>query len=210
MEPIRVLLADDQQLLRDGLAAILAAEPDLAVVGSCGSGEEALETARRVRPQVVLLDVRMPGMGGVEAARLLKRQHPDTAVVILTTFDDDAYVVESLRAGAVAYLLKDLPAQELVDAVRLVHRGGALIPPAIAAKVLGELRAPRPDPLTPREREILSLLARGLSNREIAAALFLSEGTVKNHISRLYGKLHLRDRVQAVLYAVEQGLLPRG
>ncbi|MDA8066619.1 MAG: response regulator transcription factor [Thermaerobacter sp.] len=210
MEPIRVLLVDDQQLLRDGLAAILAAEPDLAVVGSCGNGEEALEAARRMHPQVVLLDVRMPGMGGVEAARLLKREHPDTAVVILTTFDDDAYVVESLRAGAVAYLLKDLPAQELVDAVRLVHRGGALIPSAIAAKVLGELRSPCPDPLTPREREILSLLARGLSNREIAAQLFLSEGTVKNHISRLYAKLHLRDRVQAVLYAVEQGLLPRG
>ncbi|GBD29291.1 Transcriptional regulatory protein LiaR [bacterium HR32] len=208
---IRLLLADDQVLFRQGLRTILESEPDLEVVGEAGDGLEAVELARTRQPDVVLMDVRMPRMDGVEATRRI-RKAGGPQVVILSTYDDDELVFEALRVGAAGYLLKDFPAEELVKAIRTVHHGGGiLIPPPIAAKVVAELRRSRGgaaphEPLTAREEEILGLVARGLSNREVAEALHLSEGTVKNALSRIYAKLGARDRTQAALWAVEHGL----
>lgn len=215
---IRVLLCDDQRLFRDGLRTILEAEDDFAVVGEAGDGREAVDLAFRVRPDLVLLDIRMPHMDGVEATRRI-RASGGPQVVILSTYDDDEFIFEALKAGAAGYLLKDFPAEELVKALRTVHHGGGiLIPPPIAAKVVDELRRGEPaggaaegpslqEPLTQREEEILRLLARGRSNKEIAEELYLTEGTVKNYISRIYAKLGARDRTQAALWAVEHGLL---
>lgn len=208
---IRLLLADDQVLFRQGLRTILESEPDLEVVGEAGDGLEAVELSRTRQPDVVLMDIRMPRMDGVEATRRI-RHAGGAQVIILSTYDDDALVFEALRVGAAGYLLKDFPAEELVKAIRTVHHGsGVLIPPPIAAKVVAELRrspgatAPR-ESLTAREEEILGLVARGLSNREIAQTLHLSEGTVKNALSRIYAKLGARDRTQAALWAVQHGL----
>lgn len=209
---IRLLLADDQVLFRQGLRMILESEPDLEVVGEAGDGLEAVELARARQPDVVLMDIRMPRMDGVEATRRI-REAGGTQVVILSTYDDDELVFEALRVGAAGYLLKDFPAEELIKAIRTVHHGGGiLIPPPIAAKVVAELRRSRGgaaphEPLTAREEEILGLVARGLSNREVAEALHLSEGTVKNALSRIYAKLGARDRTQAALWAVEHGLV---
>jgi DNA-binding NarL/FixJ family response regulator len=206
------LLADDQVLFRQGLRMILESEPDLEVVGEAGDGLEAVELARARQPDVVLMDIRMPRMDGVEATRRI-REAGGTQVVILSTYDDDELVFEALRVGAAGYLLKDFPAEELIKAIRTVHHGGGiLIPPPIAAKVVAELRRSRGgaaphEPLTAREEEILGLVARGLSNREVAEALHLSEGTVKNALSRIYAKLGARDRTQAALWAVEHGLV---
>ena len=208
---IRLLLADDQVLFRQGLRTILESEPDLQVVGEAGDGLEAVELARTRQPDVVLMDIRMPRMDGVEATRRI-REAGGTEVVILSTYDDDELVFEALRVGAAGYLLKDFPAEELIKAIRTVHHGGGvLIPPPIAAKVVAELRrrggdATPHEPLTAREEEILGLVARGLSNREIAETLYLSEGTVKNALSRIYAKLRARDRTQAALWAVQHGL----
>jgi DNA-binding NarL/FixJ family response regulator len=208
---IRLLLADDQVLFRQGLRTILESEPDLEVVGEAGDGLEAVELARTRQPDVVLMDIRMPRMDGVEATRRI-REAGGTQVVILSTYDDDELVFEALRVGAAGYLLKDFPAEELIKAIRTVHHGGGvLIPPPIAAKVVAELRrrggdATPHEPLTAREEEILGLVARGLSNREIAETLYLSEGTVKNALSRIYAKLGARDRTQAALWAVQHGL----
>jgi DNA-binding NarL/FixJ family response regulator len=208
---IRLLLADDQVLFRQGLRTILESEPDLQVVGEAGDGLEAVELARTRQPDVVLMDIRMPRMDGVEATRRI-REAGGTQVVILSTYDDDELVFEALRVGAAGYLLKDFPAEELIKAIRTVHHGGGvLIPPPIAAKVVAELRrrggdATPHEPLTAREEEILGLVARGLSNREIAETLYLSEGTVKNALSRIYAKLRARDRTQAALWAVQHGL----
>jgi DNA-binding NarL/FixJ family response regulator len=207
---IRLLLADDQVLFRQGLRTILESEPDLQVVGEAGDGLEAVELARTRQPDVVLMDIRMPRMDGVEATRRI-REAGGTQVVILSTYDDEL-VFEALRVGAAGYLLKDFPAEELIKAIRTVHHGGGvLIPPPIAAKVVAELRrrggdATPHEPLTAREEEILGLVARGLSNREIAETLYLSEGTVKNALSRIYAKLRARDRTQAALWAVQHGL----
>lgn len=224
---IRVLLGDDQRLLREGLRTILETEGDFEVVGEAADGVEAVELSLRLEPDLVLLDIRMPRMDGVEATRRI-RAAGGPQVVILSTYDDDEFIFEALKAGAVGYLLKDFPAEELIKALRTVHHGGGvLIPPPIAAKVVEEMRRERrPDervevspsssynvapsllePLTQREEEILRLLARGRSNKEIAEQLFLSEGTVKNYISRIYAKLGARDRTQAALWAVEHGLL---
>lgn len=218
LRPIRVLLCDDQRLFREGLRTILEAEPDFEVVGEGSDGREAVELCSRLRPDLVLLDIRMPHMDGVEATRRI-RGSGGPQVIILSTYDDDEFIFEALKAGAAGYLLKDFPAEELIKALRTVHHaGGILIPPPIAAKVVGELRRGLPgagdaaatslqEPLTQREEEILRLLARGRSNKEIAEQLYLTEGTVKNYISRIYAKLGARDRTQAALWAVEHGLL---
>lgn len=216
-DSIRILLVDDQRLMRDGLRTLFELEPDLEVVGEAEDGERALDVYAQVQPDVVLMDVRMPGMDGVEATRRLLDRWPQARVVILTTFDDDEYVFEGLRAGALGYLLKDVSGQELADAVRKVRQGGALIEPSVARRVLAEFSrlappikratADLPEPLSDREREILGLLAEGLTNKEIAARLFLAEGTVKNYVTSILGKIGARDRTQAALRARELGLL---
>lgn len=221
---IRVLLVDDQTLIRQGIAMLLELEPDLEVVGAVGDGRAAIEAVERLHPDVVLMDVRMPGMDGVTATRELNRRFPDVGVIILTTFDDDEYIFEGLKAGARGYLLKDISSEEMAEAVRTVARGEALIQPSIARKVVAEFTrlavsappAPEraalkpPNALTERELDVLKALARGMSNKEIAAALVITEGTVKTHISNILAKLDVRDRTQAVLKAQQLRLLDEG
>ena len=216
-EPIRLLLVDDQQLMREGLRILLELEPDLQIVGEAGDGQTALEVYANLQPDVVLMDVRMPGMDGVEATWRLRERWPEARVIILTTFDEDEYVFEGLRAGARGYLLKDVSGHDLAQAVRTVAAGGALIEPSVARKVVAQfarLAPPArpaetglPEPLSEREREVLQLLAQGLSNREIAARLSLAEGTVKNYVTNVLQKLGARDRTQAALRARELGLI---
>jgi DNA-binding NarL/FixJ family response regulator len=216
-EPIRVLLVDDQALFRESLALLLSAQPDLLVVGEAANGEAALQLVGQVRPQVVLMDLRMPILDGIAATRRLRARHPDVQIIALTTFDDDADVFAALRAGAIGYVLKDVSGETLFAAVRAAARGETLLPPSIAAKVVAELtrtagaptnRAqPLPDPLSERELEIVGLLASGATNREIAATLVLAEGTVKNHLTNILGKLGARDRAQAVLIAKDLGII---
>ncbi len=212
---IRILLCDDQRLFREGLRTILESEADFEVAGEASDGAEAVDLSLRLKPDLVLLDIRMPQMDGVEATRRI-RAAGGPQVVILSTFDDDEFIFEALKAGAVGYLLKDFPADELIKALRTIHHGGGvLIPPLIAAKIVEEMRrdrrSDRPptliEPLTEREEEILRLLGRGHSNKQISEQLFLSEGTIKNYISRIYAKLGARDRTQAALWAVEHKLL---
>lgn len=217
---IRVLLVDDQPLLRTGFRYILDAEDDLEVVGEAGDGEVALTQARALKPDVILMDIRMPRMDGVAAtAELGTTGAVDGAtpkVIILTTYDTDEYVVEALRAGASGFLLKDVPAEDLVEAVRVVHRGDAVVAPNVTRRLLDKFArlpvGPQPTAdevagLTEREREVLLLMAQGLSNAEIAADLVISETTVKTHVSNVLAKLQLRDRVQAVVYAYQSGLM---
>ncbi len=216
-DPIRLLLVDDQRLLRDGLRTLFELEPDLEVVGEAGQGREALAAYAELNPDVVLMDVRMPEMDGVEATRRLVDRWPQARVIILTTFDDDEYVIEGLRAGALGYLLKDVSGQELAEAIREVMRGGALIEPSVARKVLtefariapptGQARVSLSEPLSSREQEVVKLLSEGLTNREIANQLHLAEGTVKNYVTSILGKIDARDRTQAALRARELGLL---
>lgn len=213
---IRVLLADDQRLMRDGLRTLLELEDDLEVVGEAENGRTAVELAGELQPDVVLMDVRMPEMDGVEATRQLAARQPECRVIILTTFDDESIIFEGLRAGALGYLLKDVSGEELAAAIREVHRGGALIQPSVARKVLAEFSrlpaAPSPAPVLPgdglseRETEILKLVSRGLSNKEIALRLSLTEGTVKNYVSAILQKLGVQDRTQAALKARELGI----
>jgi DNA-binding NarL/FixJ family response regulator len=215
--PIRILLVDDQRLMREGLRILLELEPDLKVIGEAGDGQAALRAYADLQPDVVLMDVRMPGMDGVEATWRLRERWPAARIVILTTFDDDEYVFEGLRAGALGYLLKDVSGQDLAQAVRTVAAGGALIQPSVARKVIAEFArvapparvadAGLPEPLSDREQEILALLAQGLSNREIADRLNLAQGTVKNYVTIILQKLGTRDRTQAALRARELGLL---
>jgi DNA-binding NarL/FixJ family response regulator len=214
---IRVMLVDDQRLMREGLRILLDMEPDLEVVGEAGDGGEAVESYPQLLPDVVLMDVRMPKMDGVEATRRILTHHPEARVVILTTFDDDEYVFEGIRAGAVGYLLKAVSGEELADAVRTVTRGGALIEPSVARRVMAEFaRLSKPsqvekerliEPLSDREIDVLRLVSQGFSNREIADQLYLAEGTVKNYVSSVMQKLSVRDRTQAALRARELGLL---
>ena len=208
---IRVLVVDDQQLVREGIASLLGIQPGIEVVGMAATGKEAIERAAALVPDVVLMDVRMPELDGVAAVAVLRSRTPACRVVMLTTFDDEEYVVQALRAGAAGYLLKDLPAAELAEAVRLVHAGVTQLDRAAAGHVAAALSAhpaTSTDALTSREAEVLRLVAGGATNREIAARLYLSEGTVKNHISRILGRLGLRDRTQAAIYAHDHGLLP--
>ena len=219
---IRVLLVDDQPLLRTGFRMILEAEPDITVVGEAQDGRAALDAVARTSPDVVLMDIRMPRLDGVEATRRLcgPDARSPTRVIILTTFDLDEYIVDALRYGASGFLLKDVPPDELISAIRVVASGGALLAPSVTRRLLDTFaqRLSRPDPttaravgtLTEREREVLHLLGRGLSNPEIAEHLVLGEATVKTHVSRVLMKLDLRDRVQAVILAYEAGLVRPG
>jgi DNA-binding NarL/FixJ family response regulator len=209
--PVRVLVVDDQRLIRDGIASLLGLQPGIAVVGTAANGREAVERAVTLAADVVLMDVRMPEVDGIAALELLRRRAPGCRVVMLTTFDDEEYVVPALRAGAAGYLLKDLPARELAGAVRMAHAGVAQFDPAATARVAAALSASTVDdsaqlPLTARETDVLRLIAHGATNREIATGLHLGEGTVKNHISRILTRLGLRDRTQAAIYAREHGL----
>lgn len=206
---LKVLVVDDQRLVREGIASLLGIQPGILVVGMAADGNEAIEQTLALDPDVVLMDVRMPEMDGVDAVAVLHRRAPACKVVMLTTFDDEEYVVRALRAGAAGYLLKDLPAAKLAEAVRLAHAGVTQLDQAAAAHVAAALTTrPTPtDALTARETEVLRLIAAGATNREIAARLYLSEGTVKNHISRILGRLGLRDRTQAAIYARDHNLL---
>jgi DNA-binding NarL/FixJ family response regulator len=217
---IRVLIADDQGMVRSGFTILLNAQPDIEVIGEAVNGEEAVTKAAALRPDVVLMDVRMPVLDGLEATRRVTAAADPPKVLVLTTFDLDDYVYEALRAGASGFLLKDASAQELAGAVRVVAGGDALLAPTVTRRLIAEfarLGAPRgPDralvaALTEREAEVLGLVARGMSNAEIAEKLFVAEQTVKTHVGRILTKLDLRDRTQAVVYAYETGLVrPRG
>ena len=216
---IRVLLVDDQEMTRIGLEMMLAGETDLEVVGQAGDGREAVAAAASLGPDVVLMDVRMPVMDGIEATRRITALDPSPRVVVLTTFDLDEYVVAAFRAGASGFLLKDAPRARIVEAVRAAYAGDALIAPSVTRRLVErfvceppvELRRPAAlEHLTERESEILVLIARGLSNEEIGAELFISESTVKTHVGRVLRKLALRDRVQAVVLAYEAGLVVPG
>ncbi|WP_215453268.1 response regulator transcription factor [Streptomyces sp. ATCC 21386] len=218
-EPVRVLVVDDQRLIRDGIASLLSVRPGIDIVGTAVDGRDAVAKTLELRPDVVLMDVRMPELDGVEAVAALRGRAPRCRVVMLTTFDDEEYVVQALRAGASGYLLKDLPADDLAHAVRLAHAGVTQLDSSVARRLTDSLTSstassasissgPRPEvPLSPREIDILRLVAHGHTNREIAARLYLSEGTVKNHVSRILGRLALRDRTQAAVRARDLGLL---
>jgi DNA-binding NarL/FixJ family response regulator len=221
MTSTRVLLVDDQQLIRAGFRMILGAEPDIEVVGECSNGVQAVDSAARLAPDVVLMDIRMPEMDGIEATRRIVRAggEPPARVLMLTTFDLDEYVYDALRAGASGFLLKDVPADQLADGVRLVAQGEALLAPSATRRLIHEFARTSParrDPppsvaeLTPRELEVFRLIARGRSNSEIAAELFVGETTVKTHVTRILMKLGVRDRVQAVVLAYETGIVAPG
>lgn len=211
MNTIKLLLVDDQPLFREGLRTLLSVHNDIEVVAEAGNGEEAIRMARVHRPAVILMDLQMPVLDGVGATRRLHEEQPDTRVIVLTTFDDDELVFDGLRAGALGYLLKDASSEKLAEAIRLAARGESFLQPSVAAKVVAEFarlttgKSSHPaaliEPLSEREREILKLIADGASNREIAEKLFLAEGTVKNHITNILGKLGVRDRTQAALKA---------
>lgn len=208
----RVLIVDDDHLMRAGLAELLSVDPTIEVAGQAATGREALEQVRRLAPNVVLMDIRMPDMDGITATAALARQSPDTHVLILTTFEQDDYIFDALRAGASGFLLKRTRPEELIAAVHTVAEGDGLLSPSVTRRVIDRMaRQPTPGPiraevLTPREREVLGLIARGLANREIAAELVVEESTVRTHVKRILMKLGLRDRVQAVIYAYESGL----
>jgi DNA-binding NarL/FixJ family response regulator len=211
----RVLIADDDDLMRAGLVELLSDEPELEIVGEASTGREAVERARRLGPDVVLMDVRMPDLNGIEATRELARAAPSARVLILTTFEQDDYVFGALRAGASGFLLKRTRPEELIAAVHTIARGDSLLSPSVTRRVIDRMaQQPLPelaararlDQLTRREREVLELVARGLSNREIAAELFVEESTVRTHVKRIQMKLQLRDRVQVVIFAYETGV----
>jgi DNA-binding NarL/FixJ family response regulator len=215
--PVRVLIADDQELFREGLHTLLSVQLDLQVVGEARNGEEALRLAAVLKPDVILMDLRMPLLGGVAATRRLKSTQPESKVIVLTTFDDDEDVFEGLRAGAVGYLLKDVSSEKLVEAIRAVARGESFLQPSIAGKVIAEFARLSPhlsspvqplvEPLSERELDILRLLSQGASNKEIADRLVITVGTVKNHVTSILTKLGVRDRTQAALKARELGLI---
>lgn len=209
---IRVLLVDDQSIVRRGLKALLKLDPALTVVGEAENGQQALEQVAVLHPDIVLMDVRMPEMDGIAATELICGQFPQTKVLVLTTFDDDTYVTQTIQAGAAGYLLKDTPLEELSQAIQLAHKGYTQLSPGLAQKILVQSQSqsqssPEPPPgwqeLTPREIEIVQRVAQGLSNREIAQTLFISEKTVKNHLTAILGRLNVRDRTQLALLATK-------
>ncbi|WP_187977222.1 response regulator transcription factor [Mycetocola sp. JXN-3] len=222
MSPIRILLVDDQALLRAGFRIILGTQPDMEVVGEAANGLEAIAAAAELKPDVICMDIQMPGMDGLAATEKLRET--SAAILVLTTFNEDAYLFAALEAGAAGFLLKNSSPEELIDAVRVVHGGDALLSPALTRRVIERFApalarpetpvAPAPAPpiteLTEREREVLELLARGLSNQEIAGTLYVGEATVKTHVSRVLQKLGVRDRIQAVVFAYEHGLVIPG
>ncbi len=214
---IKIIIADDQRLMREGLKTILELEEDMTVPGTAANGKEALELCRRLAPDIVLMDIRMPEMDGVEATKLITAEIPATRVIVVTTFDDDELIIKALKAGAKTYLLKDLPSEKLLSVIRATYEGDIVLQPEIAARLVERAsgdqaadadRAPghQTEALTGREKEILALMAEGLNNSDIAARLYLSEGTVKNQVSVIYGKLGTNDRTQAVLLALKHHL----
>jgi two-component system, NarL family, response regulator LiaR len=208
-ERITVLIADDHPVVRQGLRTFLEVQDDVELAGEASDGAEAVELARQSLPDVVLMDLVMPGVDGIEATRRIRDLSPSTKVIVLTSFDDDERVFPAIKAGAAGYLMKDVPPAELAEAVRRVHRGEALVAPSVAAKLMQEVagRKPAGANLTERELDVLRLVARGLSNKLIARELVVSEKTVKTHVSNILAKLHLADRTQAALYAVRERLV---
>jgi DNA-binding NarL/FixJ family response regulator len=216
---IRVLLVDDQALFREGLNTLLSIHSDIEVVGEANNGEEAVQIAAQTNPDVVLMDLRMPVLDGVAATRRLAETQPDSRVIVLTTFDDDEHIFDGLRAGAVGYLLKDVSSTKLIEAIRAAASGHSFLQPSVTAKLINEFTRvtsgqpatlgsqPLVEPLSERELEVLQQVATGASNKEIAAELFITEGTVKNHLTNILGKLGVRDRTQAALKAKEIGLI---
>jgi NarL family two-component system response regulator LiaR len=210
-EPIRLLIVDDHELVRQGFIAMMGVEPDLDVVGQAANGQEAVELARALRPDVILLDLAMPQMDGIEATREIKSENPDARILIITSFSEDEKVYQAVKAGALGYLMKDSSPEELMRAIHDVHEGRLSLHPDLALKLIEELnrpldQPPTEDPLTEREVEVLILVAKGLSNQEIAERLVVTDGTVSAHVSNILGKLHLANRTQAALYALREGL----
>ncbi len=210
---MKVLICDDQAIVRDGLELLLNLERDIEVVGLARDGAEALELVSQHEPDLVLMDLKMPGMNGIEATRQIRIHHPEIHVLVLTTYDDDEWIFDAIRAGAAGYILKDTPREEVIQAVRGTVAGKSYVDPAVAGKLLGHVanRQTQPastltDKLTEREVDVLRLLARGLTNADIAAKLYLSEGTVRNHVSAIYTKLDVADRTQAAILALRHGL----
>ena len=219
MRDVTVLIVDDQRLVREGVASLLDIQEGISVIGTAVDGNQAVQKALELKPEVVLMDVRMPVMDGISATRQIKQTMPDCQVLMLSTFDDDEYIIKALQAGAGGYLLKDIPAEDLAQAVRLVHAGIYQLAPSVAGKLVGQLGDPvqrkragseydsAVGDLTDRELDVLRLIATGATNREIAEELVVSEGTVKNHVSSILSRLGLRDRIQAAIYAHEHGLV---
>jgi DNA-binding NarL/FixJ family response regulator len=207
MGPIRLLVADDHPVVRDGLRAMLATQPDMELVGEAATGTQAVERARALRPDVVLMDLQMPELDGPAAIATLRDQAPEVRVLVLTTFGTDADITRAVDAGATGYLLKDAPREQLFGAIRAAARGEAVLSPSVATRVLGRMRAPAEEALSSRELEILGAVARGLSNKEIGRQLYVSEATVKTHLLRVFSKLGVDDRTAAVTVALERGII---
>jgi DNA-binding NarL/FixJ family response regulator len=205
--PIKVLIVDDHPVVRDGLSGIFGGNPQFKVVGQAANGAEAIERAGSTEPDVVLMDLRMPEMGGTEAIRQLRRQLPRTQVIVLTTYDTETEVLAAIEAGAIGYLLKDAPREELIRAVQAAHRGESVLSPTVAGRLVGRVRKTAADALSARELEIVRLIASGANNREAAAKLFVSEATIKTHLLHIYEKLGVRDRAAAVGEAYKRGLI---
>jgi DNA-binding NarL/FixJ family response regulator len=207
MRPIRLLVADDHPVVRDGLRAMLATQPDMELVGEAATGTQAVQRARALRPDVVLMDLQMPELDGPAAITALREQAPEVRVLVLTTYGTDADITRAVDAGATGYLLKDAPREQLFGAVRAAARGESVLSPSVATRVLGRMRASAEEALSPRELEILQAVARGLSNKDIGRRLYVSEATVKTHLLRVFGKLGVDDRTAAVTVALERGII---
>jgi DNA-binding NarL/FixJ family response regulator len=207
-DPIRVLIVDDHPVVRTGLRGMLEGAPGIVIAGEAGSGDEAVAFARALRPDVILMDLRMPNGDGVSATRRILAERPEARVVVLTTYETDQDILRAVEAGATGYLLKDTARDDLIAAIAAARRGETVLSPAVATRLVSRMRAPAPEALTPRETEVLALVARGLTNAEIGRALFISETTVKTHLIRVFGKLGVSDRTAAVTTALERGLLP--
>jgi DNA-binding NarL/FixJ family response regulator len=207
MESIRLVVADDHPVVRDGLRAMLETQPDIEVVGEATTGAEALSLVRSLRPDIVLMDLQMPELDGTTATRLIRSEYEDVHVLVLTTYDTDADISRAVEAGAIGYLLKDARRDELFQAVRVAARGESVLSPGVASRVLGRMRAPAEEALSPREIEVLGAVARGLSNRAIARSLHISEATVKTHLLHVFAKLGVDDRTAAVTEALERGII---
>ncbi len=212
MDAIKILIVDDHTVVRDGLSSMLARQQDFAVVGEAANGKLAVESARELRPDVILMDLRMPEMDGVEAMRRIREDDPDARFIVITTFDTDEFIFDAIEAGAKGYLLKDASREDLFAAVRAVHRGDSLINPGVTAKVLERLtqlsrHGPPADLLSERELEVLRLMAKGSANKEIGSQLFISESTVKTHVANIFNKLGVGDRTQAVTEAMQRGII---
>lgn len=209
MEPIRVLIVDDQPLICDGISKLLEGEKEIQVIGTAYSGEEAIEKANKLKPDIILMDIRMPGIDGIEATKIIKSNNPSIQIIAISVYEEDELVIQMFQAGAVGYILKDISLENLVKAIKNVYRGNAIINPRISRKLLGMLIGDKNTDLalTTREIEILREVARGKSNREIGEKLYLSESTVKTHISHIFQKIGVRSRSEAILYAVKRGLI---